>query len=518
MISNILQAHEPSSTLLSATLAVVAVWLLKWLLIPASNLPIVNEKSILQLGQLSSRKSYVAGAADLLKQGFAKSAKGFRLITDNGCQIVISPKYLEEIRQHPDLSRDKASARELMSHLPGFEVFREGSKDERILHVAVLTKLTRTLGRVTEHLSHETALSFQKHWTDEQEWHAIPLRSSITQIIAQTSSRVFLGEKLCRDPAWLHITINYASHVIQATEKLRQWPHALRYLVHWVLPTCRRLRQDMRDALDLIIPIIEERKQEKAAALAAGKDPVSYSDAIDWMEDTAKGRPYNPAISQLLLSMAAIHTSADMLTQVLFDIASRPELLKALHEEIMTVVRENGWSKISLYKLVLMDSTIKESQRLKPIAITPMRRLATKDVRLSDGMFIPKNTTILFPADAMWDPDFYENPNEFDPYRYIRMRKLPNRQAQTEAQLVSPSPNHLGWGFGEHACPGRFFAANELKIALTQILLKYDLKLDEERLPEVRRHGTSRTADPVAKLVIRRRQDDPSVQDLPCMA
>jgi hypothetical protein len=33
-----------------------------------------------------------------------------------------------------------------MSHLPGFEVFREGSKDERILHDAVLTKLTRTLG------------------------------------------------------------------------------------------------------------------------------------------------------------------------------------------------------------------------------------------------------------------------------------------------------------------------------------------------------------------------------------
>lgn len=36
-----------------------------------------------------------------------------------------------------------------MSHLPGFEVFREGSKDERILHDAVLTKLTRTLGEWT---------------------------------------------------------------------------------------------------------------------------------------------------------------------------------------------------------------------------------------------------------------------------------------------------------------------------------------------------------------------------------
>lgn len=292
----------------------------------------------------------------------------------------------------------------------------------------------------------------------------------------------------------------------------------------------------MREALGLIIPILKERQEEKAAARAAGKTPVSYSDAIDWMEDTAKGRAYNPAISQLLLSMAAIHTSADMLTQVLFDIAGREDLVTALREEIMTVVRDCGWNKISLYKLVLMDSTIKESQRLKPIAISklprssrtrerrltlilaPMRRLATKDVLLSDGMFIPKNTTVLFPADAMWDPDFYENPQEFDPYRYMRMRESPNRQAQTAAQLVSPSPNHLGWGFGQHACPGRFFAANELKIALCQLLLKYDFKLDQERLPEVRRHGTSRTADPVAKLVIRRREDNAAVQDLPCMA
>jgi hypothetical protein len=137
----------------------------------------------------------------------------------------------------------------------------------------------------------------------------------------------------------------------------------------------------MREALGLILPVLKERQEEKAAARAAGKTPFSYNDAIDWMEDTAKGRPYNPAISQLLLSMAAIHTSADMLTQVLFDIAEREDLVAALREEIMTVVRDNGWSKISLYKLVLMDSTIKESQRLKPIAISNLPEYSEMDER-----------------------------------------------------------------------------------------------------------------------------------------
>jgi hypothetical protein len=48
------------------------------------------------------------------------------------------------------MSRDKASAKELHSHLPGFEPFREGSKDERIMHDVVLTKLTRKLGNCSQ--------------------------------------------------------------------------------------------------------------------------------------------------------------------------------------------------------------------------------------------------------------------------------------------------------------------------------------------------------------------------------
>ncbi|KAJ5951586.1 uncharacterized protein N7479_009999 [Penicillium vulpinum] len=514
MLGYLINGLPPADAVVAVGVILLTGYVLQLAFAVGSKLPLINQNSILDLGSMKSRRSYVTGAADLIKSGFSQSAKGFRLITDNGCQVVLPPKYLNEIRNHPDMSRDKASAKELHSHLPGFEPFREGSKDERIMHDVVLTKLTRTLGRVTEHLSKETAMAVQKHWTDEKEWHAISLRTTITPMLAQMSSRVFLGELLCRDPNWLHITINYAIHVIRATEKLRQWPKILRPFANQVLPSCRMIRSDMKQALDLITPILTKRRAEKAAAIKAGKVPTEHNDAIDWMEDVAKGRPYNPAISQLLLSMAAIHTSADMLTQILFDIAAQPDLIKALREEIITVTRDNGWNKISLYKLVLMDSTIKESQRLKPVAITPMRRLTTTDVELSDGVFIPKDTTILISADSMWDEKNYENPQQFDGYRFLKMRDIPGQQ--TAAQLVAPSPIHLGWGFGQHACPGRFFAANEMKIALCQILLKYDIKLDETCLPQVRRFGVSMAADSTANLVIRRRQEEVSPEALGC--
>lgn len=134
-----------------------------------------------------------------------------------------------------------------------------------------------------------------------------------------------------------------------------------------------------------------------------------------------------------------------------------------------------------------------------------MRRLAVEDIELSDKTFLPKGELIVVACDKMWDPNTYPNPNTFDPYRFLKLRETPGHE--TSAQLVSPSPEHLGFGFGKHACPGRFFAANEVKIALCHILLKYDIKLAEDYKPTMRSNGLSLSADPMARISIRRRED-----------
>lgn len=64
----------------------------------------------------------------------------------------------------------------------------------------------------------------------------------------------------------------------------------------------------------------------------------------------------------------------------------------------------------------------------------------------------------------MWSPDIYEDPEKFDGYRFLNRRKVPG--LEMKSQLVSTSTDHLGFSHGKHACPGRFFAANEVKIAM----------------------------------------------------
>lgn len=187
--------------------------------------------------------------------------------------------------------------------------------------------------------------------------------------MAQLSSRVFLGDQICHNPDWLRITVDYTVHSVRAAEDLRLWPNIMRTLVAPFLTSCRRMKYDFDEARKIIIPIMEERRKRQEAALRDGKPPKRNNDAMDWMEEIAKGRPYDPVAIQLTFSVAAIHTTSDMMTQVLYDLCGRDELINALREEIVSVIQAEGWKKTALYKLQLMDSFLKESQRLKPINI-----------------------------------------------------------------------------------------------------------------------------------------------------
>lgn len=52
----------------------------------------------------------------------------------------------------------------------------------------------------------------------------------------------------------------------------------------------------------------------------------------------------------------------------MLDIVMHPEVVQPLREEIIAVVGAEGWQKTALYKLRLMDSFLKESQRMTPMA------------------------------------------------------------------------------------------------------------------------------------------------------
>lgn len=110
--------------------------------------------------------------------------------------------------------------------------------------------------------------------------------------------------------------------------------------------------------------------------------------------------------------------------------------------------------------------------------------------------------------EGMWSTENYgHNATKFDGYRFLHQRQIPGHE--TSAQLISPSPEHMGFGYGKQACPGRFFAANEVKIALCHLLMKYDFKAVEQGTKSsALKPGLGLMADPRGRIVVRRRREE----------
>ena len=198
------------------------------------------------------------------------------------------------------------------------------------------------------------------------------LKPAVLDIVARVSSRVFLGEELCRNEEWLRITKSYTSIVFGAALTLRAYPRVLRPLVHWFLPQCKEVRTVAAEAEKLLKPVVHQRRQLQAAALAKGEPVPVFNDTVEWAEAEAEARGaplsiYDSATFQLNMSVAAIHTTTDLAMQTIITLARFPDVIPELRDEIVSVLRKEGWNKSALFNMKLLDSVIKETQRLKPI-------------------------------------------------------------------------------------------------------------------------------------------------------
>ncbi|KAF6517148.1 hypothetical protein HZS61_002709 [Fusarium oxysporum f. sp. conglutinans] len=437
-----------------------------------SVVPLANPPESL-FGTGKTRRSFVKLSREILaKARNLFPDEPFRLITDWGEVLILPPEFADEIRNDPRLSFSKAAMQDNHAGIPGFETVALVGREDQLIQKVARKQLTKHL-----------------------------------YIIARISSRIYLGDQLCRNEAWLKITKTYTTNFYTASTNLRMFPRSIRPLAHWFLPECRKLRQERKDAVGIITPLIERRRELRRAAIAAGQPLPVFHDAIDWSEQEAEaagsGSAFDPVIFQLTLSLLAIHTTYDLLQQTMIDLGRHPEYIEPLRQEVVQLLREEGWKKTTLFKMKLLDSAIKESQRMKPGSIVTMRRYVTEDITLSSGLTLQKGTRLNVDNRRLDDPKIYENPEVYNPYRFYDMRSEAGKDHG--AQLVSTGSNHMGFGHGQHSCPGRFFAANEIKVALCHILVKYDWKLcpDTETKPDTR--GMIAKSSPVTDILIKRR-------------
>jgi ent-kaurene oxidase len=69
------------------------------------------------------------------------------------------------------------------------------------------------------------------------------------------------------------------------------------------------------------------------------------------------------------------------------------------------------------------------------------------------------------------------------------------------------SDDCINFGAGSHACPGRFFASNEIKLIVAELLMNYDMRFAEgQGRPENMVHDFSIIPNFGAEFFMRKKQ------------
>ncbi|KAF8965810.1 cytochrome P450 [Flammula alnicola] len=343
-------------------------------------------------------------------------------------------------------------------------------------HVPIIrSELTKALPQLVPMMHEEVVEALNEYIPLEDDWTCVSKTFEImAQVICRASNRAFVGRPLCRDPDYVDLNVQFTVDVVQTAAILGAVPRILRPLVNSLVSN---IPKRMQRAKAHLAPVIQARRKEREEK----EDQVDKTaDVLTWLMDEAKGKEASDLLlttRMLTINFAAIHTSSTTLMHAFYNLVAYPEYIQALREEVEEVANEEGWTKAGLDKMHKVDSFIKESQRLHPVGGLSLQRVAISDYTFSDGTTVPQGTTLTVAVQhAHLNGTVYENPTTFDGFRFLKMKERETKKFD----LVSTSGDSLSFGYGRHACPGRYFATCELKLILAHLLVTYDIKFEND--------------------------------------
>lgn len=243
-------------------------------------------------------------------------------------------KYAEELRKLPDDVVNNVVAIEEVTTIPlalivfalshatnygGMQILEKKylgltADNPHLTHV-IKADLTHNLSRLNLMLSDEAAKTVTDVLGPCPEWTEVKVYQELLKIVAIVSGAIFVGPEFCREPSWVHASINYTTDLFKAAALLKQWPPYMRPLAKFWIPEVGRVYRYKRQAVDLLAPVIRDRRARRDR-----ETDEAPEDMLQWLVNKAPkfgtDNEEELAASQLTLSLAAIHTTTLTATQM----------------------------------------------------------------------------------------------------------------------------------------------------------------------------------------------------------
>ena len=231
------------------------------------------------------------------------------------------------------------------------------------------------------------------------------------------------------------------------------------------------------------------------------QDPLTmFNDYAEWsiINATKHDNPVEKTPDMLsrrlmTLNFAAIHTSTMTTANMIMDIASGPQgrnCLNAIMTECQALRQKYGnrWNSARIAEMVVTDSALRESMRISGFGSKAFSRkvVAPGGAILPSGVRIPYGETVCVSGYSLHrDESIYADPDTFHYDRFLQSLDGVQENEESNRTLsktaATTEVDYAVWGHGRHACPGRFFAVNLVKMIIGCIVENYELRLWDER-------------------------------------
>ncbi|CRK30748.1 hypothetical protein BN1708_015851 [Verticillium longisporum] len=375
----------------------------------------VDKKSV---SLYDAKQKFMTDARRILFDGAAKGEiqiNGvFQIVSANGPRLILPSNYADELKGHKHLSARRliATAARALMH-------------SDIIVDTIRKNLTNSLGPIATILHEETATGIDQMYFNTEPydgWRKYDEKQHSIGLVGMLSTRIFLGPEMVKNKRWLAITTDYTIVLMIAARALRMWTPVLRPIVHWFLPECTALRRVSRDARNIIDDEVKRIEAQVGQPDELSPSKSSIGNSLGWMRAAAKGTSFNLGDGQLFLSFASLHTTSDLLTKTLVNLCTFPEFQDLLRNEILDTLRGKSFDPTCLSQMRLLDSFMKETQRLAPASLSLMNRLVEKKITLHDGTVLPNGALISVIPSRLYDDEIYPQAIEFDGYRFLNLR------------------------------------------------------------------------------------------------
>ncbi|XP_050439571.1 probable cytochrome P450 6a14 [Adelges cooleyi] len=168
------------------------------------------------------------------------------------------------------------------------------------------------------------------------------------------------------------------------------------------------------------------------------------------------------------LFLAGFETVSTTMSFCLYELALKKPIQDRVREEILTAKSNHNGDLNNgfLAELPYVEMVLAETLRMYP-PLSIIFREASKSYQVpGEDLVIEKGTKIAIPAYSLhMDPMYYPDPITFNPERFT-----------PEEKAKRPSGVYMPFGEGPRQCLGKRFAEIEMKLALSEILSKYEIE------------------------------------------